>query len=81
MLSTTTTLASQRAEPLAVVVGDFPETPHQTRDNTDFPQPLRKSEARLCLACPCGKAEMLKTRTRVVLLNLALIVAGLRAWL
>ena len=30
---------------------------------------------------PCGKAEMLKTRTRIVLLNLALIAAGLRAWL
>jgi len=41
---------------LAVVVEDSPETPHQTRDNTDFPRPLRKSEARLRLACPCGKA-------------------------
>ena len=30
---------------------------------------------------PCGKAEMLKTRTWVVLLNLALTAAGLRAWL
>ena len=30
---------------------------------------------------PCGKAEMLKTWTRIVLLNLALIAAGLRAWL
>ena len=28
---------------------------------------------------PCGKAEMLKAWTRVVLLNLALIAAGLRA--
>ena len=37
---------------LAVVVGDFPETPHQTRDSTDFPRALRKSEARLRLACP-----------------------------
>ena len=52
MRSTTTTPFSQRAEPLAVVVGDFPETPHQTRDNTDFPHPLRISEARLRLACP-----------------------------
>ena len=34
------------------MVGDFPETLHQTRDNTDFPRPLRKSEARLRLACP-----------------------------
>ena len=34
------------------MVLDFPETPHQTRDNTDFPRPLRKSEARLRLACP-----------------------------
>ncbi len=30
---------------------------------------------------PCGKAERLKTWTRVVLLNLAWIAAGLRAWL
>ena len=30
---------------------------------------------------PHGKAEMLKTWTQVVLLNLALIAAGLRAWL
>jgi len=34
------------------VVEDFPETPHQTRDNTDFRRPLQKSEARLRLACP-----------------------------
>ena len=47
-----TTPFSQRAKPLAVVVEDFPETPHQTRDNTDFPRPLRKGEARLRLACP-----------------------------
>ena len=32
---------------LAVVVGDFHETPHQSGDNTDFPRPLRQSEARL----------------------------------
>ena len=37
---------------LAVVAGNFPETPHQTRDNRNFPRLLRKSEARLCLACP-----------------------------
>ena len=43
---------SQRVDPLAVVVGDFHETPHQTGDNTDFPRPLRKSDARLRLACP-----------------------------
>ena len=30
---------------------------------------------------PCGKAEMLKTWSQVVLLNLALTAAGLRAWL
>ena len=36
----------------AVVVWDFPETPHRTRDNTDFPLPLQISEARLRLACP-----------------------------
>ena len=41
---------------LAVVVGDFHETPHQTGDNTDFPRPTRDREARLRLACPCGKA-------------------------
>ena len=37
------------------MVGDFSETPHRTRDNTDFPRPLRKGEARLRLACSCGK--------------------------
>ena len=37
---------------LPVVVRDFPETPHQTRDDTDFPRPLRESEARLRLARP-----------------------------
>ena len=37
---------------LAVVVEDFSETPHQTRDNTDFPHPLRKSVAGLRLAFP-----------------------------
>ena len=42
---------SLRGRSLAVVVGDFPETLHQTRDNTDFPRPLRKSEASLRLAC------------------------------
>ena len=30
---------------------------------------------------PCGKAEMLKSQTRVVLLNLVLTAPGLRAWL
>ena len=56
MISTPTTLFSQRAEPLAVVVGDFHETPHQTGDNTDFPQSVAKkrSEAapRVSLARP-----------------------------
>ena len=52
MMVTPTTLFSQRAEPLAVVVGVFHETAHQTRDNTDFPRPLREGEARLRLACP-----------------------------
>ena len=51
-LVTTTTLLSQRAEPLAIVVWDFPETPHQKRDNTDFPRPRPTTEARLRLACP-----------------------------
>ena len=39
-------------EVLAVVVEDFPETVHQTRNNADFARPPRKSEARLRLACP-----------------------------
>ena len=47
-------------EALAVVVERFSETPHRKRDNTDFPRPLRPSEARLRLACPppagCGGA-------------------------
>ena len=34
------------------MVRDFPETPHQTRDNTDFPRRLRESGSRLRLACP-----------------------------
>lgn len=42
---------SQRAEPLAGVVRDFPEKPHRTRDDTDCPRPLRKGGARLRLAC------------------------------
>ena len=37
---------------LAFVVMEVPETPHQTRDDTDFPRRLRKGEARLRLACP-----------------------------
>ena len=37
---------------LAGVVWDFPETPYQTRDNTDFPRLMRQGEARLRLACP-----------------------------
>ena len=37
---------------LAVVVGDFHETPHWTRDDKHFPHPMRPSEARLRLARP-----------------------------
>ena len=37
---------------LAIVVEDFFQTPHQARDNKDFPRLMRKSDARLCLACP-----------------------------
>ena len=44
------TLSEGRA--LAVVVGDFPETPHQTRKDKHFPGPLRRGDARLRLACP-----------------------------
>ena len=36
---------------LAIVVWDFPEAPHQTRDNTDFPRLMGQSEERLRLAC------------------------------
>jgi len=51
---------------LPVVVGDFPETAQQTRDNTDFPRPLRKSEARLRLARPPSPGATAR-RTRGVL--------------
>ena len=37
---------------LAVVVRDFSKTLHGTRDNTDFPRPIRDREARRRLACP-----------------------------
>ena len=51
---------------LAVVEGDFHETSHRTRDNTDFPRPLRNSEARLCLAVPLPPG-VTPRRTRGVL--------------
>ena len=37
---------------LAIVVEDFFQTPHLARDNKDFPRLMRKSDARLRLACP-----------------------------
>ena len=37
---------------LPIVVRDFPETPHQARNNKHFPRPMRKSDARLRLVCP-----------------------------
>ena len=120
----TTTLHSQRAQPLPAVVGALPGKPYWTRVGTDSPRPLRQAwrggagrvpaspgaphetgdgggshrgggagapvgshhlpsplGGRSLHSDPCGKAEMLKTWTRVVLLNLALIAAGLRAWL
>ena len=43
---------SRRAGPLSVVVGQFSETPYQTRDTTEQPRLMRLSEARLRLACP-----------------------------
>ena len=43
---------------LAVLVGDFPEKAQRTRNDKHFPRPLRQNEARLRMACPCGKAEM-----------------------
>ena len=61
-----TTPISERAEPLAVVVEDFPEMLQQTRDNTDVPRPLRKSEARLRLARPPSPGATAR-RTRGVL--------------
>ena len=44
--------ASLRGWHLAAVVRGFPETPHQTRDYTDFPSLMRQSEARLRLVRP-----------------------------
>ncbi len=45
---------------LAVVVRDFHETPHQTRNDKHFARLMRQSEARLCPACAplasCGGA-------------------------
>ena len=43
---------SLRGHSFTVVVPGMPETPHQTRDDTDFPCRLWKSEAKLRLACP-----------------------------
>ena len=37
---------------LAVVVRDFTESSHQTRNDKHFPRLMRQSEARLRLACP-----------------------------
>ena len=37
---------------LPIVVEDFFQTPHQARDNKDFPRLMRQSDARLRLACP-----------------------------
>ena len=37
---------------LAVVVPGFPPTPHQTRDNTEFPRMMGQNEARLCPVRP-----------------------------
>jgi len=37
---------------LAVVVKGFSETPHQTRDHTDFPPQMQQGEGRLRLAGP-----------------------------
>ena len=53
---------------LAVVDGDVYETPHQTRDNTDFPPLMRQGEARLCLAGPPSRGAVAR-RTRGVLVE------------
>ena len=53
-------------EVFAVVVWDFPEMPHQARDNRDFPRPLRESEARLRLTGPPSPGATAR-RTRGVL--------------
>ena len=37
---------------LGVVIRDFSETPHGTRNNKHFLRPMREREARLRLACP-----------------------------
>ena len=41
---------------LAVMVWTFPKHRMErgTRNHTDFPHPMRQSNARLRLACPCG---------------------------
>ena len=57
------------------MVRAFTETVHHTRDETDFPHPLRQSEARLRLACPCGKAEMTNWSFLVRSLSVAVAVA------
>ena len=40
---------------LAVVVPGFPPTPHQTRDNTEFPRLMGQNEARLCPVRPLAR--------------------------
>ena len=49
---------------LAVVVGDFHETPHQKRDNTDCTGLMRQSEARLRLARSPSPGEVARRAER-----------------
>ena len=51
MISATHNASLSEGGARAVVVRDFPESSHQTRDNTESPRRLRPSEARLGLAC------------------------------
>ena len=63
-------------EARAAVVWAVPGNPH----GTGVSRVLNNTGKRGCEPRgPCGKADMLKTWTRIVLLNLALIAAGHRA--
>ena len=50
------------------MVGDFPETLHQTGDNTDFSRPLRQSE-RGCASRVRASPRAVARRTREVLVE------------
>ena len=54
--------------PLAVVVRDFPETPHGTRDNTDFRVPCEKAMRGFASRVPLPPGATAR-RTRGVLVE------------